>query len=192
MLILVRHGRTALNAAGRLQGRIDEPLDDVGALQAKAVAARVERMGPIDELIASPLRRAQQTADAFGMPYAVDDRWIELGYGVYDGMPTGDVPSEVWRRWREDPTFEPQGGEALAALDERVRAACRQLAERAVDRTIVVVSHVSPIKAAVGWALGAGIELSWRSHLSPASITRIQVRKTGPILYTFNEEPFDG
>jgi probable phosphoglycerate mutase len=191
VLILVRHGRTALNAAGRLQGRIDEPLDDVGQLQAKAVAARVERMGPVDELIASPLRRTQQTADAFGLPYAVDQRWIELGYGVYDGMPTGDVPSEVWRRWREDPTFEPEGGESLAALDTRVRGACHELAERAIDQTIVVVSHVSPIKAAVGWALGAGIELSWRSHLSPASITRIQVRRTGPVLYTFNEEPFD-
>ena len=191
MLILVRHGRTALNASGRLQGRIDEPLDDVGELQAKAVAARVERMGPVDELIASPLRRAQQTAEAFGMPFTIDDRWIELGYGVFDGMPTGDVPSDVWRSWREDPSFEPEGGESLATLDERVRRACADVAERAIDRTVVVVSHVSPIKAAVGWALGAGIELSWRSHLSPASITRIQVRRTGPILYSFNEEPLD-
>ena len=191
MLILVRHGRTALNASGRLQGRIDEPLDDVGELQAKAVAARVERIGPVDELIASPLRRAQQTAEAFGMPFAIDDRWIELGYGVFDGMPTGDVPSDVWRSWREDPSFEPEGGESLATLDERVRRACADVAERAVDHTVVVVSHVSPIKAAVGWALGAGIELSWRSHLSPASITRIQVRRTGPILYSFNEEPLD-
>ena len=191
MLILVRHGRTALNAAGRLQGRIDEPLDDVGELQAKAVAARVERMGPVDELISSPLRRAQQTAEAFGMPFAVDERWIELGYGVYDGMPTGDVPSDVWRRWREDPRFEPEGGEALATLDDRVRLACADLAERAIDRTVVVVSHVSPIKAAVAWAIGAGIEMAWRSHLSPASISRIQVRRTGPLLFSFNEEPLD-
>ena len=189
MLILIRHGRTALNAQGRLQGRIDEPLDDVGHLQAKAVA---ERVGPVDELIASPLRRAQQTAEAFGMPFAIDDRWIELGYGVFDGMPTGDVPSEIWRRWREDPEFEPEGGESLAALDLRVRAACVDLTERARDRSVVVVSHVSPIKAAVGWALGAGIELSWRSHLSQASITRIDVRRAGPILFTFNEAPLPG
>ena len=152
------------------------------------MAARVERLGPVDELIASPLQRARQTAEAFGEPYTVDERWIELGYGVYDGMPTGDVPSEVWRRWREDPRYVPDGGESLADLDERVRAACDDLAERAIDRTVVVVSHVSPIKAAVAWALGAGIEMAWRSHLSPASITRIQVRATGPVLYTFNEE----
>jgi probable phosphoglycerate mutase len=55
-----------------------------------------------------------------------------------------------------------------------------------------VVSHVSPIKAAVGWALGAGIELSWRSHLSQASITRIDIRRAGPILFTFNEAPLLG
>jgi probable phosphoglycerate mutase len=189
VLILVRHGRTALNAAGRLQGRIDEPLDDVGHLQAKAVA---ERVGPVDELISSPLLRAQQTAEAFGMPCALDDRWIELAYGVYDGMPTGEVPSEIWRRWREDPEFEPEGGESLAALDLRVRAACVDIAERARERAVVVVSHVSPIKAAVGWALGTGIELSWRSHLSQASITRIDVRRAGPILFTFNEAPLPG
>ena len=121
MLILVRHGRTALNATGRLQGRLDEPLDDVGHLQAKAVA---ERVGPVDELIASPLLRAQQTADAFGVPYTLDERWIELSYGEYEGVAVGDVPSEVWRRWREDLDFEPAGGESLATLGDRVRAAC--------------------------------------------------------------------
>jgi broad specificity phosphatase PhoE len=186
VLILVRHGRTALNASGRLQGRIDEPLDDVGHLQAKAVA---ERVGPVDELISSPLLRAQQTADAFGVPYTIDDRWTELAYGVYDGLAMVDVPPAVWLGWREDPQFEPEGGESLFALGERVREACAELAERATERSIAVVSHVSPIKAAVAWVLGAGIEVSWRTHLSQASITRIDVRGAGPVLFTFNETP---
>jgi alpha-ribazole phosphatase len=189
VLILVRLGRTALNATGRLQGRLDEPLDDLGHLQAKAVA---ERVGPVDDLVASPLIRAQQTADAFGVPYVVDDRWIELSYGEYEGMPVGEVPSEVWRRWREDPDFEPAGGESLATLDARVRAACEDLVERARDRVVAVVSHVSPIKSAVAWSLGAGIEISWRTHLSHASICRVDVRRSGPILLTFNETPLEG
>jgi alpha-ribazole phosphatase len=189
VLILVRHGRTALNATGRLQGRIDEPLDDVGELQAKAVA---ERVGPVDELIASPLIRARQTAEAFGVPYRVDERWIELSYGEYEGVPVTDVPSEAWRRWREDPAFEPAGGESMATLDTRVREACEDVAARAADRTVAVVSHVSPIKTAVAWALGAGIEISWRTHLSHASICRIDIRRTGPILLTFNEQPLAG
>ena len=189
MLILVRHGRTALNASGCLQGRLDEPLDDLGMLQAKAVA---ERVGPVDELISSPLVRARQTADAFGLPYTVDDRWIELAYGVYEGTPTADVPLGVWNRWREDPHFRPEGGESLAELDRRVRSACVDIAIRAGDRAVAVVSHVSPIKCAVAWALGAGIELSWRSHLSHASICRIDIRRNGPVLETFNETPLEG
>ena len=184
MLILVRHGRTALNAAGRLQGRVDEPLDEIGRSQAVAVA---ERIGAVDELVSSPLRRARETADAFGVEYAVDERWIELAYGIYEGVPHADVPSDAWRQWRADPSFVPEGGESLAGLDDRVRQACDELAARADGRTIAVVSHVSPIKCAVAWALGAGIEIAWRSHLSHASICRIELRHAGPVLFSFNE-----
>ena len=115
--------------------------------------------------------------------------WDALAEPGVEGMPVGEVPSEVWRRWREDPDFEPAGGESLATLDARVRAACDDLAERARDRLVAVVSHVSPIKSAVAWALGAGIEISWRTHLSHASICRIDVRSQGPVLITFNETP---
>ena len=190
MLILVRHGRTALNASGCLQGRLDEPLDELGHLQAKAVA---ERVGAVDELMSSPLIRAQQTADAFGMPYALDERWIELSYGEYEGVPVSDVPSarsgSGGARTRRS---SRQDGESLTTLATRVRAACVELVERARDRTIAVVSHVSPIKTAVAWALDAGIEISWRAHLSHASICRIDMRRTGPVLLTFNETPLAG
>ena len=132
VLILVRHGRTALNAAGRLQGRVDEPLDEVGQRRRSP-----SRRGSGRSTSWSPARscRARQTAEAFGMPYTVDERWIELSYGVYEGVPHADVPSEAWRPWREDPTFVPEGGESLAALDARVREACSELAERAARRT---------------------------------------------------------
>lgn len=184
MLILVRHGRTALNAAGRLQGRLDEPLDEVGKEQAVAVAALV---GPVDELICSPLLRARQTAEAFAMPYEIDDRWIELSYGIHEGVAYTEVPSEAWDHWRLDPAFVPEGGESLQALDGRVRSACDELVDRARDRQVAVVSHVSPIKSAVAWALDVGIHIAWRSHLSHASVCRIDVRRNGPVLFTFNE-----
>lgn len=186
MLILVRHGRTALNAAHRLQGRIDEPLDEVGEQQAKAVAAHI---GEVDEVIASPLVRARQTADAFGTHYAVDERWIELSYGIYEGVDLTDTPAEVWQQWRADPAYVPEGGESLLELDRRVRASCEELVHRAHDRCVVVVSHVSPIKAAVAWALGAPVDIAWRSHLAPASVCRIDLTRTGPVLTSFNERP---
>lgn len=184
MLILLRHGRTRLNEQGRLQGRIDEPLDAVGEAQAAATAAA---LGRVDEVIASPLARAQQTAAAFGQPIITDERWIELSYGIYEGVPQGDVPSEAWSRWMNDPDWVPEGGESLATLDVRVREACEELRERATGRDVLIVSHVSPIKTAVAWALGVGLEFSWRSHLSHASICRIDLRRNGPILFSFNE-----
>ena len=186
VLILVRHGRTALNASGCLQGRIDEPLDDVGHAQAKAVAAH---LGPVDDLVSSPLLRARQTADAFGMPYTTDDRWIELSYGELEGRPTADAMStEAWEHWRNDPSYAPPGGESLNELDARVRGALADLSTRAAARTVAVVSHVSPIKAAVAWVLGASVDIAWRSQLSQASICRIDITRRGPVLTAFNEQ----
>ena len=189
MLILVRHGRTALNAARKLQGRIDEPLDEVGREQARRVAALV---GGYDEMISSPLLRATETAAMIGGDYAVDERWVELSYGVYEGVPHADTPSEVWGRWRADPAFVPEGGESLAELDRRVRAACEELSERARESRVVVVSHVSPIKAAVAWALDTSLEIMFHCHLTQASVCRIGIGKFGPILHTFNEQALPG
>ena len=175
---------SALNAAGRLQGRLDEPLDDVGRKQAALVA---EHVGPVDVLISSPLRRATETAEAFGIPFEIDERWIELSYGIFEGVAVADTPSEAWDRWQANVDYVPSGGESLAQLDLRVRAACEQLSRPAADADIVVVTHVSPIKSAVARALGATIAISWRSHLSPASICRIEMRRQWPVLTAFNE-----
>lgn len=187
MLILVRHGRTPANAAGLLQGRLDQPLDDFGERQARAVAGFVLDRCEVDAVVSSPLRRAVQTAAAFGRTVDVDDRWQELAYGVYEGASHRDVPTEVWQRWRDDPSFVPPDGESLTSLGSRVRDACGSLAGRAEDENVVVVSHVSPIKAAVAWALGVGVEISWTSHLDPASVSRVRFRSGRPVLYSFNE-----
>ncbi len=187
MLILVRHGRTAANREGRLQGRIDLPLDEVGERQAAAVADRIASEVHVDRVIASPLQRAQQTAAAFGKPVETDDRWIELSYGVYEGVPHADVPSEVWNRWFTDHDFVPEHGESLSTLDSRVRAACDELIAAARDEHVVVVSHVSPMKSAVAWSLGVDIGISWRCHLDHASICRVAVRGDRPVLQSFNE-----
>ena len=187
MLILVRHGRTPANAAGLLQGRLDQDLDDHGRQQALAVADYVNGGCDIGAVVSSPLRRAQQTAAAFQLPVETDDRWLELSYGEYEGTPHTEVPSEVWQRWREDSHFTPAGGESLAALDVRVRAACEDLVERAAVENVVVVSHVSPMKSAVGWALGVDVGISFNCHLDQAAVCRIAIRGDRPILLTFNE-----
>ena len=183
-LVLVRHGRTELNARGLLQGRADAPLDELGQWQAARVAAR---LGRVDQVITSPLRRAIDTATRLGVDPVIDPRWIELDYGSFDGLPISDVPVSTWKQWRADATFAPPGGESLVSLSARVIAACEELALEATDIDIVVVSHVSPIKAAIAWSLGVGVELGWRMRLDPASISRVTFSANGAVLTTFNE-----
>ena len=189
-LLWVRHGRTAANASGLLLGRAAPPLDELGRAQAAAVAETIRsgRFGPVLGVISSPLQRARLTAEAIGAPVQIDERLIELDYGELDGTPVADVAPEVWAEWRADPRFRPPGGESLEELGRRVHEACSDWSAQ-LERpgVIVLVSHVSPIKAALAWALSVGDEVAWRSHLDPASITRVLVRAGGPALGLFNE-----
>lgn len=184
VLYLVRHGRTDANARGLLQGRLDPALDETGLRQAAAIAAMV---GEVDEVISSPLQRARQTAECFGRDVTIDERWIEVAYGEYEGVPTGEVPPEVWQAWRTNRNFATKGGESFSSLDARVREACEDLADRIAERDVVVVSHVSPIKSAVAWALGVTMEIMFHCHLGQASLCRIDIGRFGPVLHGFNE-----
>lgn len=183
MLILIRHGRTAANKERKLQGRIDLPLDEVGIRQAREIANTLQK---VDRVIASPLCRARQTADALGLPVQIDERWIELDYGDFDGMLQADVPDDVWSRWRKDSAFRPPNGETLDELDGRVRSALSDIFESAKTENIAIVSHVSPIKAAIAWSIGATVGSSWNCLLHRASISTITIRDQGPAMVTFN------
>lgn len=192
MLILVRHGRTSANAAGLLQGRVDNELDEVGVRQASQIAAALSRTDrPPDRIISSPLLRARQTAQATaeltGLEIAIDERWSELDYGEWDGIPISEVRAPDWQRWRADTGFAPPGGESLAQLNDRVDAACNELAALAAGRNVAVFTHVSPIKSAVRWALGTSDEISWHLHVSQAQITTIGFRGPMPRLSVFND-----
>jgi broad specificity phosphatase PhoE len=152
----------------------------------------------VGRLVSSPLARARDTAEALGLglPVEIDDRWIEVDYGEHEGRPLSDVPAEVWTRWRSDPSFRPEGGETLAEVGQRVAAACEGLFEtvdvgaRDPKADVVVVSHVSPIKAATCWALGLGDQGAWRLYLATASVTAIAWGPTGPVLHRYNETPW--
>lgn len=184
MLILLRHGRTTANARGLLQGRVDNRLDELGERQAHAAAALI---GPVDRVIASPLARAQQTASAFGLPVETDDRWQEIAYGDWEEKPVADVPVETWADWRANLDFRPPGGETLRELSARVRASLDEHAASAVDANVVIVSHVSPMKAAVAWALEADDDVTWNMHLAQAAICRIRLGGGRRVLVSFNE-----
>ena len=190
MLILVRHGQVAANAHGLLLGRADPPLTETGYRQARALA---KALPPLIRVVSSPLLRARQTAavladarnDCVGLE--VDWRWIEMDYGDLDGQPATALPDETWRTWWRDPHFVPAGGESVAAVGLRVREACSELAGDAACGDVVVVSHVSPIKAALAWALGVGDEVAWRMYLVDAAVCRVDTSGPLPLLLAFNE-----
>lgn len=184
--MLVRHGETDANAGHLLQGRADLALNERGRRQARALArSGVARGAAL--VVCSPLRRARETAAALGTNVVVDSRWVEVDYGRLDGLPVTEAWSPLWERWRADPEFVPPEGESLAGVGRRVRSACEELCDRAARADVVVVSHVSPIKAAVTWALGVGDAIAWQMFLDVASVTRVTIGDRGPVLRSFNE-----
>lgn len=190
MLILVRHGQTEANARGLLLGRADPPLTATGYRQARSLAAALP--APV-RIVSSPLARARQTAAVLAgaapgvAEVEVDPRWIEMDYGGLDCRPATALDAAGWREWRADPHFVPADGESLAAVGRRVREACEALAADAALGDIIVVSHVSPIKAAVAWAMGVGDEVAWRMFLSDAAVSRIDTCGDTPVLLAFND-----
>jgi broad specificity phosphatase PhoE len=188
MIFFVRHGQTAGNRDGRLQGHVDTQLTDLGHEQARRLAEGL-RSVPVARVVASPLRRAAETAaeigELHGLEVAVDDRLVELHYGEWDQRRFQEISAQEWSAWRADPKFAPPGGESLVDVTARVADFCDELV---ADEIVVAVSHVSPIKAAMCLALGVDERASWRMHLDLASITRVGRRGDGALyLASFNE-----
>jgi broad specificity phosphatase PhoE len=168
-------------------GRSDPPLTEVGRRQAAALAAALPRP---TRLLSSPLARARETAAVLATDVGVeiDARWTEMDYGALDGQPMTALDGDGWRAWQSDPEHVPAGGESLAAVRTRVAGACAELVEEAARGEVVVVSHVSPIKAAISWALGVGIEIAWRMYLVDAAVCRIDTSGAVPVLLAVNDE----
>ncbi len=182
-LYICRHGQTEANASGLLLGRADPDLNEMGRIQSAAIAAAVPTPARV---VSSPLQRCRQTAEAFGQHIEVDERLIELDYGEFDLRKVAEISDETWTAWRDDADFRPPGGESLHELGTRVAACLEDLGSSAVDAEVVVVTHVSPIKAAIAWALGCSIAVSWRCFVSQASISEIAIGREGPMLRLFN------
>lgn len=182
-IYVVRHGRTTANASGLLLGRADPELDPTGYEQAKRLATVV----PEDAyVLASPLKRTQQTAAALTETVHTDERLIELDYGHWDLRPVREVTADEWSHWRANIGFCPPEGESIEALTERVSNLLDEIAHDPPAPTVALVTHVSPIKAALAWALGVGPEVCWRSTVAQASVMTIGVTARRPSLHGFN------
>jgi alpha-ribazole phosphatase len=147
-LILIRHGQTDWNLAGRYQGQSDLPLNERGREQALEIAHSLAG-SVMSAIYASDLARARDTAQvlacAAGLEVQLDPRLREINQGEWEGMLFADIqaryPQELKRR-RESPLgFAPPGGETVQEVKERVLSAVQQIVRSHPDQTVAIVSH---------------------------------------------------
>ena len=178
-LLLVRHGETALSVERRFSGIGDPPLTSVGEAQAKALAARAASLGPVSAVWTSPLARAHATAvamaGALGLEVRVDERLRECDFGTWEGLTFGEIQErdpDVLESWLGDADVAAPGGESFAAVTRRVRQARDAILAAHPGETVVVVSHVTPIKVLLRLALDAPPSVLYRLFLDLASISQ--------------------
>ncbi|MFJ5223701.1 bifunctional RNase H/acid phosphatase [Streptomyces sp. NPDC088400] len=177
--VLLRHGETALTPSKRFSGSggTDPELSAVGRRQAEDAAAAMAARGTVQEIVSSPLRRCRETAAAvasrLGLDVTIEEGLRETDFGAWEGMSFGEVkeryPDDL-DAWLASPAVAPTGGgESFATVGRRVEAARDRLLARYQGRTVLLVTHVTPVKILVQLALGAPPEALFRMELSAAS-----------------------
>ncbi|MHB8262589.1 MAG: histidine phosphatase family protein [Acidimicrobiales bacterium] len=193
-LLLIRHGESTANVSHLTAGCLDVPLTGDGRNQARELGTHLPEIAgkrTIVKALSSPLARALDTAAQLQLPLPVevDPRWVEMDYGDFDGQPIDSIPTDFWQRWMEDIDYAPPGGESLADVGKRVRYACDDIVSQDYDddEIVAVISHVSPIKAAIAWSLAVGDQAAWHMHLDTASVSCISVLDGKPLMHRFNQ-----
>ncbi|MER6752470.1 bifunctional RNase H/acid phosphatase [Streptomyces fungicidicus] len=181
--VLLRHGETPLTPQKRFSGSggSDPSLSDIGREQAARVAEFLARRGTVQAVVASPLARTRETARIvaarLGLEVAVEDGLRETDFGAWEGLTFGEVrerhPDDL-NAWLSSPDAEPTGGgESFAATADRIAATRDKLTAAYAGRTVLLVTHVTPIKTFVRLALGAPPEALFRMELSAASLSAV-------------------
>jgi ribonuclease H / adenosylcobalamin/alpha-ribazole phosphatase len=192
--LLLRHGQTPMSVQKRYAGRSDPPLTDTGVQQAAAAAKRLASAG-FGVIVTSPLLRtvqtAQQVAAVSGAAVVTDDGFRETDFGAWDGLTFTEVrerwPDEV-TAWLADPEVAPPGGESFTDVSARVTAALNRVLAARAGQTVLIVSHVTPIKTLVTAALLAPPAALYRMHLDVAALSEIDWYPDGPaVLRSFND-----
>jgi ribonuclease H / adenosylcobalamin/alpha-ribazole phosphatase len=182
-LYLVRHGETAENARMSYLGIRDEPLNERGMWQAYRAAEALSQF-PLRLIVSSPLRRAADTAtriqEASGVELITDMRLAEGSFGRWEGLTRDEVlrlgpkDAEMLAQWESDPSYAPPEGESLEDQQKRVVQFIDELQQEHENASIVMVSHVGPIKALLTAAMGIPLQASRRMFLDPGTISVVE------------------
>ena len=177
-MLLLRHGQTEFSRQRRYSGRGNPELTETGRGQAAAAARYLAQRGGVDAVITSPLQRAYDTATAaataLGLDVTVDDDLIETDFGAWEGLTFGEARErdpDLHGHWLRDTSLRPPDGESFDDVQQRVqRLQARILADHP-GKTVLLVSHVTPIKTLLRLALDAGTSILHRLHLDLASLS---------------------
>ena len=194
-VLAIRHGETAWNVDGRIQGQLDVPLNDTGRWQVHRLALAVADEG-IVAIYSSDLLRALETAQAVargcGEPITTDVGLRERGFGVFEGLSYVEI-TQRWpdqaERWRKrDPDFSAEGGESLRQFSARAVGTVARLAALHPGETIAVVSHggVMDCLYRVATHLALDAPRSWQ--LGNASINRLLYTPQGFTLIGWSDD----
>ena len=192
LVLLVRHGQTPTTGAtlpGRAKGL---HLAEAGIAQAEAVAARIGALTNVDAVYASPLERTRETAApigrAVGQRVKVDKGLLECEFGEWTGRKLSELNKlPEWQTVQRYPSgFRFPGGESFTEMQQRMVGTVQRLGAAHVGRTVVLVSHADPIKAAVAHALGTHLDLFQRIVISPCSVTAVLLTGGGPVVLAVN------
>jgi probable phosphoglycerate mutase len=177
-LLLLRHGQTALSVERRYSGHGDPELTPLGQAQAAGAAARLARVPDVAAVLTSPLRRARATAEtvaaAVGAPLVVRPGLIETDFGAWEGLTFSEARArdpQLHGEWLGSEEVAPPGGESFAAVGRRVAAERDELLAAYAGATVVLVTHVTPIKMLLRDALQGGPGILYRLHLDLASLS---------------------
>lgn len=181
-LLLMRHGETALTPERRFSGSggLDPSLSAAGRRQAEAAAAMFAARGAVRAVVSSPLRRCRETAEAvaerLGLGVQVDEELREADFGAWEGLTYAEVeqrrPLEL-AAWLRSPAAAPSGGEPFVEVARRVARARDELLARYAGQTVLVVSHVTPVRQLIRLALGAPPEALFRMETAAASVSAV-------------------
>jgi probable phosphoglycerate mutase len=182
-IYFVRHGETILTPTRKFSGTgaLDPELMQEGLDQAELVAEEVVKLGA-DILIASPLKRTRQTAEAIarttGLEIIFDESWFELSFGDWDGKSIEEVKEEdpdAYQAWLNSTGYAPGGGESYDEASVRIEEALEKLVAEYPGKKVIVVTHNGVIKTAIKLAMGAPAEAVFHVDATPCSISSISI-----------------
>ena len=197
-IIFVRHGQTDF-PLDRIycDDKEDPALNNEGLFQAKSAAIALKRI-EISKIYASPAKRTQMTAaeisEVSGLTVETSPQWVERRFGIWEGLYFDEIEQkypELYTKWKQDNVgFAPENGETIHDVVRRLDDNLKQLIEKHRGETIVMVSHVGPIRVCLSQSLNIPIANYRQIRVDYASINRVDYGLTRNNLINVNFQPY--